>query len=136
MIKLTALSLILMSSSALGNGVYIGAVSTHFHEVVESESTHELLIFEHNNYIAGGFVNSFNDFTVIAGKEFTLDISEDFGAGIILGASYGYDCSYMNLCKDSFMPVMAPYISYTKYKIQPTIAIIGTAAFFTVKFNY
>jgi hypothetical protein len=129
------IALMLFCNSVLADGVYIGAVSKHFLINNQTNETHELMIIEHNNYIVGGFVNSFDDVTFLTAKDYNCQYN-DFKLGMFVGAAYGYSCGDVAFCYKSFTPVVSPYISYTEYKIQPTVAIIGSAVFLTVKITY
>ena len=133
--KLIFALLLCVSASVSANGVYLGAVSQHFNMKNVTNQTHVLVIFEYERYLAGGFTNSFGGLTVLVAKDYKRHY-KDFTYGAMLGAAHGYNCKRFGLCYKSVVPVLAPYVSYSKYRIQPTLAIFGGAAFLTVKVEY
>jgi len=135
MIKYILLSLTLISSPLLADSLYLGGFSKHLFTKGLNENN-PLLAVEINDYVIGGFKNSYNDFTILTARDFKIKTNGNLSAGVILGATYGYYCDYVPLCKDKFMPVLSPYISFTKYNIQPTVLLFGEAVYFTVKINY
>lgn len=135
MVKYILLALTLISSPLLADAVYVGGFSKHFYSNDLNEKN-PLIAVEINDYIVGGFNNSHRDVTIIAAKNFKLKTISNFSAGVIAGVSYGYECKKFALCKNKFMPALAPYVSFTKYNIQPTVFVFGRAAYLAVKINY
>jgi len=135
MIKHILLLIALISEPLLADGVYVGGVSKHLFQKGMNENN-PLLAVEVNNYIVGGFKNSYSDFTVFAAKNFNLKTFDNFSLGVMLGVTYGYDCQYESICLNNFIPVSSPYVSFTKYNIKPTVLLFGEALYFTVKINY
>jgi len=83
----------------------------------------------------GWFVNSYYNDTFIAAKRFNYKY-KSLEYGVIAGVSYGYYCDELVVCFNRFSPVMAPYVSYAEYRMQPTVSIMGAAVFLTLKITY
>lgn len=129
---------------ASADNLYVGAWSKHINPQNVTNESHDLIAYEHNGYIAGRMINSYGDETYLAGKEFVSEKTNEFlgkydlSAGLYLGATYGYlSCTpgQENATGKDVCPAAIPYISYTKYRIQPTVLIMGNAIAFSFKIN-
>ena len=121
---------------ANADSVYVGAWSHHFSETPGlKNSNHNLIAYEHKGYIAGYLVNSFDDEVYIVGKRFELFEYGNFKSGIYLGATYGYYGCENQTDHATTCFAAVPEISYTKYKIQPSILILGNAAAISFKID-
>jgi len=145
--SLLSILLVLVSFSSNADSLYTGAWSEHFMgaKVEEggavlsvSNSTHNLLAYEHNNIIIGYFKNSYGTDTVVVGYKFNLLEVGDFKASVYTGVDYGYYSCGGIAAQDASHKVclaVVPEISYTKYKLQPTILMLGGAVAFSLKWD-
>ncbi len=145
--KLLLIGTLLLSPLAYADSLYTGAWSEHItgnHQENEvgtldvTNSEHNLLAYEKDSYIVGYFKNSFNNDTIVVGKRFELFELGDFKAGVYTGATYGYySCRGMaDLGADKKVcPAIVPEISYTKYKLQPTLLMLGGAVAISLKWD-
>lgn len=141
--SLIAFVVLLLSFTASADALYTGAWSYHIDPApTVNNETHYLLAYEHEGYILGGFKNSFSDPTAVIGKRFELFEAGDFKGGIYLGATYGYyGCTpergrptHPNNDRQACLAAV-PEISYTKYKVQPTVMLLGNAIAFSIKWD-
>lgn len=126
-------ALILLSFSAQADYLHLGGWSKHLVDGNFNE-THHLIAIEHDNYIIGGFVNSFDDYTLLAGKKFSWqNENESLEWGFLVGITYGYSSQDVSLSVNGFMPVLVPYLSCTEYKVQPALLLLGNAVAITFR---
>ena len=126
----------LLSGTCHADSVYLGGWSKHLVSGDFNE-THNLLAYERNSYVAGGFKNSFNDNVYFAGKNFTYDLSV-FEFGVIAGAMYGYDEQDAPLLNhNKFQPMLVPHVTIkTDYFIKPTVLMLGEAVAITFRIEF
>jgi hypothetical protein len=119
----------LLSSIAYADSIYTGAWSKHYGGAYGvTNENHELIGYEHNNIAVATMLNSYGNRTYVAGYKFT---STDVGvnhldASLLLGASYGYlSCQgYGDIgSKRRVCPALIPELSYTKFKLQPSVML-------------
>lgn len=139
--------LLLSSPLAYCDSLYTGAWSEHVagkHQESNvgtldvSNNEHNLLAYEKDGYIIGYFKNSYSSDSAVLGKRFVVFELKDIKAGVYAGATYGYyTCSGMaDLdARKKLCPAIVPEISYTKYKFQPTILMLGGAVAVSVKWG-
>ena len=120
----------------MADSVYLGAWSNHLVSGDFNE-THNLIAYENNGYIAGGFKNSFNDNVYFAAKNFTLEAGY-FELGLMAGAMYGYDEQDAPLMNhNKFQPMLVPHATInTDFFIKPTVLISGEAIALTIKVDF
>ncbi len=134
-----AILVIIFSFSAKADNLYTGAWSYHINSTpFITNETHHLLAYEHDRLIVGAFKNSYGDLTAVVGSRFELFEAGDFRGGIYLGITYGYrTCD--NMAKGNpdrvFCPAVVPEISYTRYKLQPTVMLLGNAIALSFKWK-
>lgn len=125
--------LLLLSFSAQADYLYLGGWSSHLTSGDYNE-THHFHAYEKDGWLVGGFVNSFNDYTLLAGKKYNWkNDSESIEWGFFTGMTYGYSGDDVAISVDGFMPVLVPYISYTEYKVQPALLLMGNAVAITFR---
>jgi len=107
--------------------VAVGGWSKHmngFSDGVTNE-THNIFAVEHDGWSAGYFKNSYGRDTFFVAKVWRKEFLKDIEGSAAFGISRGYtrcigdDNSGKNIC-----PVGWIGISYTKYKVVPTIKVI------------
>lgn len=111
-----------------GASLFAGAWSTHLITEDYTNETHNLVGVEYKGFVAGYFENSYGRDTVFVGKFMETNLTENISGFVIVGAMHGYtrcvgeDGSSKNLC------LMASVgASYTRYKVQPTVFMLGDA---------
>lgn len=116
--------------------LYAGAWSTHIGTDEDYNSTHNLLAVEHEQVFAGYFRNSYDEDAFAAGYRFQKSWG-DFEGGLLVGATYGYrDCLKGYADADRRLcPAVAPMVSYTRYRVQPTVILLGNAVAVSVRFE-
>lgn len=125
--------LILLSFSAQADYLHLGGWSSHLTGGDYNEA-HYFHAYEKGNFLVGGFVNSFNDYTLLAGKKIKWkNDSESIEWGFLAGMTYGYSNDDVPISAGGFMPVLVPYLSYTEYKVQPTLLLLGNAVALTFR---
>ena len=126
-------ALLLLSLSAQADYMHVGGWSSHLTSGDYNEE-HHFHAYQKDDWIVGGFVNSFDDYTLIAGKSFIwTNEAESIEAGFVAGMSYGYKHEHVKLSINGFMPVLVPYITYTEYKVQPSLLLLGNAVALTFR---
>lgn len=108
--------------------LYAGAWSDHPFSNHEYNEDHRLIAFEHNQVFAGYFRNSYGEDSFATGYRFKRAYG-DWEVGLLAGASYGYR-SCIKGWEDQprrYCPLIAPMVSYTKHRLQPTLVIMGPA---------
>ena len=126
-------ALLLFSFSAQADYIYVGGWSHHLTNGDYNEE-HYFHAYQKDGWLVGGFVNSFDDYTLIAGKSFIwTNEAESIEAGFVTGLSYGYKHEHVNLSVSGFIPVLVPYITYTEYKVQPSLLLLGNAVALTFR---
>lgn len=119
--------------------VFLGAVTDHPFSDEEFNENNRLAAIEYGGIFAGYFNNSYGEDTFALGYRAKKQITKNIEISAVMGVTYGYrnctsgwsDTNGKKLC-----PAFAPMISYTKYRIQPTIAVIGEAVSLTAKIDF
>lgn len=139
----------LLSITAHADSLYTGAWSYHFGDTYMetdeyfsdvSNSTHYLLAYERNNYIVGGFKNSFGDPTDLVGRKFNVFDAGGFEGSLYAGATYGYFACQKDLVepdkqKARVCPALVPEVAYKRFAVQPAVIILGNAIALTIKWE-
>lgn len=109
--------------------LHLGAMSLHLDNDYDYNQSNKLIMVEHESYVAGGFVNSFNDFSFIAGKAFEWE-SQYIDYGVIVGGvtGYEYDFTYKGIT-----PMIAPYVTLKGLPVEPVVSLFGNAITFSVR---
>lgn len=105
----------------------------------EFNESNDLLAIEYKNVFVGYFRNSFDDDTFALGYRFSHKIGKHWEASLVAGATYGYrDCtsSWDQFESKKVCPALSPMLSYTKYKLKPTVAVIGEAVSLTGRVDF
>lgn len=128
------LALCAVASKAGATTLYLGAWSKHLDGGSYNE-THDLVAVEHNRWIAGTLVNSYNDRTYIAGHGWDLAQGNDWRFRLYAGASYGYRSCEAGETGDSakVCPLLVPELTYTKYRVKPAVMLFGGAVALSLK---
>lgn len=125
--------LLLLSFSVQADYLYLGGWSSHLTDG-EYNETHHFHAYEKDSWLIGDFVNSFNDYTLLAGKKYSWkNDSESIEWGFLVGMTYGYSNDDVAISIDGFMPALVPYVSYTEYKVQPALLLLGNAVALTFR---
>lgn len=137
---LTAMLLVLLSSLSVADSLYIGGKSIHWVGDYDYNSDHNTVAYEHGGYVLGYFKNSYHQDTVFTSKVFKITEMGYFDLNLHAGLSYGYSkCLFVK--EDYYIddpakvcPAIVPELVYTRYKVQPTLMLMGGLVF-TFKIN-
>lgn len=130
--------------------LYMGAITDHpfsDHEYVEDN---RLIAVEYNSKFAGYFKNSYGEDAFAVGYRFKHQLLKHIEVSALVGMTYGYrDCfaGYRSYSKHEFMnyesrsnrklcPAVSPMVSYTKYAIKPTLALLSSAVSLTARYDF
>lgn len=149
--------------SAHADSIYAGSWSKHFKQATKTElvadpsctdspcqttttatsqidlnESNNLIAYEHKHYVIGHMINSFNQSTIFAFKQFSVTTLGDFHLYADLGATYGYrDCHMSNNGDNAKLcPAAGVELIYEKHPIQPVILVTNKAASFSLKFSF
>lgn len=108
--------------------VYAGAWSDHPFSENDYNERHDLLGVEHKGVIAGYFRNSYSEDSFVTGYRFKRAYG-DLEASLIVGATYGYRHCVKGYADRSkrVCPVAVPMVTYTKYQVEPSLMVLGSA---------
>lgn len=130
------------------DSIHLGAWSYHINPVVGvNNERHDLIAYEHNSYVIAVFKNSFGDRTYGVGKEFELFEYNNIKGSVLVGLDYGYkECIAKKQTAEQYKYhsrgdaqvcfLAVPSIQYTKYKLQPTISLMGDAVTLGTKWDF
>ncbi|ALY07250.1 hypothetical protein VmeM32_00151 [Vibrio phage vB_VmeM-32] len=102
----------------------------------EYNETHNMKIVQRNNILFGEFTNSFGNRTYVVGYDLVLTNKHDFQFGLIGGLVHGYKNDAVKSWNYNVMPIVVPYVTYTKYDIQPSVSLMGNAFVFSIKYQF
>ena len=131
--KYFLLILPLLPALSQADSLYTGAWSYHAWKAEHvSNSEHNLIAYEYKGIVIGKFKNSYDDDTIVLAKQFELYDNNNIRVAVNVGLTHGYrDCVHVEGPEEgkdgTTCFAMAPEISYTKYKIQPTFMILANA---------
>ncbi len=128
-------SVLFIVSFPVQANLYLGGWSTHF-SGYDLNNTHHLVAVEHRGWVAGTFVNSFDDRVYLGARDFRRDFRH-LSTGIMLGLAYGYDDRDTRYSHRGFVPGAVPYIRVrTPFLIEPVFGLMGNAAFLSFSVNF
>lgn len=131
------LVLVVTSAPVQADEVYLGGWSKHFLSEDITNETHNLVAYRSDHgYMAGYFKNSYGDDTVFAAVSKELWSRGHWEANLHYGVMVGYDECVMTGRDDALCPMILPELSYTKYRVKPTLALMGDALAFTVRVGF
>lgn len=142
-LKLLVVSLLFLLSSMsvmAEDYIYTGAWSYHFdqkdHPITNQK--HDLIGYQHDAWMIGSYHNSFGDQSYMIGREFQVRQYGNFNLTVVAGADYGYkSCTGPTTNKDAvWCPAIMPVLTYTKYDIQPSLAIMGRALTLQIRWRF
>lgn len=90
------------------------------------------VILAYDDYLAGGYKNSFGDLSVLVAKKYDWQ-KDNWHYGFIAGGVTAYDAKWTVAGVTSFA---APYISYDFNGIKPTVLLLGSAVTLSVGFEF
>ena len=123
------------SNARAETNIYAGAWSKHLITDGEYTSSHDLFAVEHKRIFAARFRNSYGRESYALGRTWTWS-KGDVEAKIVFGAVRGYRGFYGDYDdKTRVLPLVVPMVSYTKYRVQPTVLLMGEALAFSVRFE-
>lgn len=142
MLILTCALLDVISFKAQADAIYLGAWSKHIQPAPQIRNeTHNLVGVEYGGYMVSTFKNSFGAETFAVAKRFELFETQNFKAGLYVGATYGYRGS----CQQAegfdndprvVCPLVVPEIAYTKHKTQIVVSLMGNAVSIGPKWEF
>lgn len=118
--------------------LYAGAWSKHLeHSEIDYNESHNLLAVEHRQIVVGGFRNSWGRDSWFAAYRWTWTPLEHVEASVLAGGVYGYshcwkgeDGGGRKIC-----PMLSPGITYTRWRVQPSVLLLGNAVGVTVRWR-
>tara|TARA_Y100001973_G_scaffold105035_1_gene176718 strand:- start:1682 stop:2119 length:438 start_codon:yes stop_codon:yes gene_type:complete len=113
--------------------VVLGGWSEHLITDEDYNESHDAVLLEHDQYMVGRFNNSYGRESYVAAYGWTKQWGNWRGsvhAGVIKGYSkcFGDDGDSGRVC-----PMVYPAVTYTKYRVQPQVGLLGEAVVFTVR---
>ena len=136
--KSLILCLLLFCQVSLANSLYVGGWSYHMwgkKEVTNEE--HHLIGFEKDTLFVGVYKNSYDDWTTVVAKRLEFMESSNWKAAVNVGVIHGYkSCLRVEMNTKTTCIAVVPELSYTRYKIQPTIVLLGAAIGLTFKVEF
>ena len=123
------------SNARAETNIYAGAWSKHLITGGDYTSSHDLFAVEHKRIFAARFRNSFGRESYALGRTWTWS-KGNLEAKVVVGAVRGYRGFYGDYDdKTRVLPLVVPMVSYTKYRVQPTVLLMGEALAFSVRFE-
>lgn len=126
--------------------LYTGGWSHHLtdYEVTDSEyddfnEKHDLVGIEYDGWLVAYYNNSFHKDSYVLAKNVFQRTYGDFDLSVYAGAVYGYAS-----CVGEKKPphgesktcaMIAPAVTYTKYKVQPSILLLGNAVALSIRWE-
>jgi hypothetical protein len=134
---IVVLALALWGSNARAEtNIYAGAWSKHLITDGEYTSSHDLFAVEHKRIFAARFRNSYGRESYALGRTWTWS-KGDVEAKVVLGAVRGYRGFYGDYDdKTRVLPLVVPMVSYTKYRVQPTVLLMGEALAVSIRVGF
>lgn len=137
---LLMLFIVIASGNVFANSLYTGAWSTHTatNEDAIQNSNHRLLAYEYNNIVIGYFRNTDDNDTAVLVYQFNVMNYGNIEFNLGVGINYGYyRCPYQKErhYDQQVCPMLLPEITYTKYKLQPTLILKEDAITISFKWN-
>lgn len=113
--------------------LYAGAWSKHFGDKEYNEE-HKLIAIEHENVMAGYFVNSYSEDSFALAYNFRHSYG-DLDAGVMAGAVFGYRHCLKGWADRNrrTCPMLAPYVSLDAGPVNPTVLLLGNAVAISVR---
>lgn len=102
-----------------------------------TNETHNILSVEHSGYSVGYFKNSYGNDTGFAVKAWRKPLSDNWEVSASFGITYGYtkcygeDESGKNICPYGWIGV-----SYTKYRVVPSVKILPGVIVFSPEIRF
>ena len=118
--------------------VYAGAWSKHLvtGDEYDYTSSHDLFAVEYKRVFAARFRNSYGRESYALGYTWSKQYG-NFEAKVVAGAVRGYRGWYGDSeSTTKTLPLVVPMVSYTKYKIQPTVLLMGEALAASVRIEF
>lgn len=99
---------------------------------------HNFIGLQYNKWLIASYENSFYKRSYLVGYEFySKEIFKNITANVKVGFISGYpDCKTWMDKRTDFCPMMAPEITYTKFKLQPSITFMGNSLALTFKYKF
>lgn len=107
--------------------VYGGALTYHLDREKDYNETNFALFLEYEEYVVGGFNNSYYNDTYLVGKYYNIE-RDGVEIGVILGGMKGYkdEDIFLPCVSDDVCMAVAPVLTWTESEWQPTIMFGGT----------
>lgn len=116
--------------------VYGGALTYHFDRDTDYNETNFLLAVEKDQFIIGGFDNSYYNPTYMVGYHKYIE-RDNLQLGWLLGAMYGYENNQTIMpCVNKYCLMAAPVFKYTEYAVQPTIIFGGNFVSLAIGYKF
>lgn len=130
-----AIVLMITAGEAMAGAAYLGAWSEHFAgDGYDYNDNHELVAVESGGWIVGTYKNSYYDRGHLVGYGWDLGRVDDWRLRLYTGATHGY--RGYRFCINEICPALVPELSYTRYRIQPTVMLVSDAVAVAVKFKF
>lgn len=137
--------LMTVSFNAFSDGLYLGGWSQHFNTKGDGSITlnesHNIVAVEYNNWLVGYFKNSYNDDSGVVARKYRIMSGNNLSFDVAIGTVYGYrTCerrsTYPNGSSKKWCPAVVPEISYTKYRVQPSVMVMSSAVVVAIKVGF
>jgi len=118
--------------------LHTGAWSHHVATNEDYNETHNLAALEHDQLMAGYFKNSYGDDSFMAAYRFKEPVTPHIELSLLAGASYWYrgDCLTQDASEPkSVCPLVAPAVTYTEHRVEPSVMVMGNALVLSVRFQ-
>ena len=132
-----ALFICLIANCSMADSLYTGAWS--YHPIPDKDvdhSSHNLIGYEHNTLLVAAYKNSYGKASLFVAKRLEFIDEPTWKAAVNVGINYGYyKCLRVDMEEKTWCPAVVPEISYTKYKVQPTLSLFGKAIVLAFKWE-
>ena len=136
--KSLLLSLLFVCQLSFADSIYIGGFSEHLGTHMKvTNNVHHLVAIEHETLFVGVYKNSYDDWTTVVAKRLEFMESPNWKAAVNVGIVHGYHKCFRVKSTYKITCVAAiPELTYTKYKVQPTLVLLGDAVGLTFKVEF
>lgn len=113
-----------------------GGWSKHLSSDDATNESHDHWALQYNKIELGRFNNSHDDETWYVAYEWNWLLLDNVQGFLKSGVTYGYRGWYSDKGNRNWLPMVAPGVRYTRYKVQPELTLFGDAVNFGVSFVF
>lgn len=133
LVILAAASCVPAPAHAADTYLYTGAWSRHLVDGDYNE-VHQAYGIQSGPYSASYFVNSYGREGAFAGYTFRKQRG-DVELGLLVGGVYAYRGCYRDSGSKTLCPLVVPSVTYTRFRVQPQVALWGPAVVLAVRWK-